>query len=288
MAYQQFGYPLNNRYDFLVPDNTSLCRLIEVWRKESKARYRCHDVNSGEIFKIEIEDYQEQVANVNEERRRDGAALGIPEEEIPYIKAEWFIDSYWYYYFLTPFGDILDEGETPYEHKEHPYVFVAYPFIDGEIHSFVADVIDQQRYVNRLIMLYDFIMKTSAKGVLLFPEDALPDHMSMDDIADEWARADGIIVFKPNKTGTLPKQIANNCTQIGISELLNIQLKALRGHKRSERSTAREAGLLRDERQPLQPTDSERNDVATRYSGDVFGFRQRGSIQGREEFPTVL
>ncbi len=225
MAYQQFGYPLNNRYDFLVPDNTSLCRLIEVWRKESKARYRCHDVNSGEIFKIEIEDYQEQVANVNEERRRDGAALGIPEEEIPYIKAEWFIDSYWYYYFLTPFGDILDEGETPYEHKEHPYVFVAYPFIDGEIHSFVADVIDQQRYVNRLIMLYDFIMKTSAKGVLLFPEDALPDHMSMDDIADEWARADGIIVFKPNKTGTLPKQIANNCTQIGISELLNIQLK---------------------------------------------------------------
>ena len=120
---------------------------------------------------------------------------------------------------------MLEEGETPYEHKEHPYVFAAYPFIDGEIHSFVADVIDQQRYVNRLIMLYDFIMKTSAKGVLLFPEDALPDNMSMDDIADEWARADGIIVFKPNKSQTTPKQIANNCTQIGISELLNMQLK---------------------------------------------------------------
>ena len=189
IAYQRFGFPLNNRYDFLVPEDTSLCRVIEVWRKESKARYRCHDPNSGDIFKIELEDYQEQVAKVNEERRREGAALGIPEEEIPYIKAEWFIDSYWYYYFLTPFGDVLDEGETPYEHKEHPYVFAAYPFIDGEIHSFVADVIDQQRYVNRLIMLYDFIMKTSAKGVLLFPEDALPDHMSMDDIADEWERA---------------------------------------------------------------------------------------------------
>ena len=225
IAYQRFGFPLNNRYDFIVPEDTSLCRVIEVWRKESKARYRCHDPNSGDIFKIEPEDYQEEVVKVNEERRRDGAALGIPEEEIPYIKAEWFIDSYWYYYFLTPFGDVLDEGETPYEHKEHPYVFAAYPFIDGEIHSYVADVIDQQRYVNRLIMLYDFIMKTSAKGVLLFPEDALPDHMSMDDIADEWARADGIIVFKPNKSATIPKQIANNCTQIGISELLNMQLK---------------------------------------------------------------
>ncbi len=225
MAYQQFGHPLENRYDFLVPDDPSLCRVIEVWRKESKARYRCHDVNNGEIFKIEIEDYEEEVAKVNEERRREGLALGIPEEEIPYIKAEWFIDSYWYYYFLTPFGDILDEGESPYEHKEHPYVFAAYPFIDGEIHSFVADVIDQQRYVNRLILLYDFIMKTSAKGVLMIPEDAIPDNMSLEDIAVEWSRSDGIVVFKPSKSGVLPKQLANNCTQIGIPELLNMQLK---------------------------------------------------------------
>lgn len=225
MAYEQFGHPLNNNYDFLVPSDTGLCRVIEVWRKESKARYRCHDVNSGELFKIETGDYDRVVRQENESRRKEGLAFGIPEEEIPYIKAEWFVDSYWYYYLLTPFGDILDEGETPYEHKEHPYVFVAYPFIDGEIHSFVADVIDQQRYVNRLIMLYDFIMKTSAKGVLLFPEDALPEGMSMDDIADEWARSDGIIVFTPGKSGALPSQIANNCTQIGITELLNIQLK---------------------------------------------------------------
>ena len=224
-AFEQFGYPLNNNYDFLVPQDPGLCRVIEVWQKESKARYRCHDVNSGELFKIEVEDLQDEVLTENERRRREGAELGIPEDEIPYIKYEWFVDSYWYYYILTPFGDILDEGETPYEHREHPYVFMAYPFIDGEIHSYVADVIDQQRYVNRLIMLYDFIMKTSAKGVLLFPEDSLPDDMSMDDIADEWARADGIIVFKPNKSGILPKQIANNCTQIGISELLNMQLK---------------------------------------------------------------
>lgn len=224
-TYEQFGYPLNDRYDFLVPPDPSLCRVIEVWRKESKSRYRCHDMNSGEIFKIEIDDYEEEVGRVNRERLREGLSLGMKEEEIPLIKAEWFVDSYWYYYYLSPFGDVLSEGETPYEHKEHPYVFAAYPFIDGEIHSYVADVIDQQRYVNRLIMLYDFMMKTSAKGVLLFPEDAKPEDMSMDDIADEWARADGIIVFKPSRSGQLPKQISNNCTQIGISELLNMQLK---------------------------------------------------------------
>lgn len=225
LTYEQFGYPLGGRYDFLVPEDRGLCRVIEVWQKESKARYRCHDVNTGEVYKIEVEDYIEEVERVNADRRREGMEAGIPEDEIPYVRAEWFVDSYWYYYILTPFGDILEEGETPYEHKEHPYVFTAYPFIDGEIHSYVADVIDQQRYVNRLIMLYDFIMKTSAKGALLFPEDALPDGMSMEDIADEWARADGIVVFKPSKSGMLPRQIANNCTHIGISELLNMQLK---------------------------------------------------------------
>ena len=225
MAYEQFGFPLNNQYDFLVPADLTRCRVIEVWRKESKARYRCHDVNNGDIYKIEIEDYNELVLQENLRRREQGRELGIPEEEIPYIRAEWFVDSYWYYYFLTPFGDILDEGETPYEHKSHPYVFVAYPFIDGEIHSFVADVIDQQRYVNRLITMYDWIMRASAKGVLLFPEDCLPDGMTPDDIADEWARFNGVIMIKASKTGQLPKQVANNCTQIGISELLNMQLK---------------------------------------------------------------
>jgi hypothetical protein len=75
----------------------------------------------------------------NMKRMEQAQRNGIPYNEIPFIKAEWFMDSYWYYYFLSPLGDILAEGETPYEHKSHPYVFKAYPFIDGEIHSFVSD-----------------------------------------------------------------------------------------------------------------------------------------------------
>lgn len=135
------------------------------------------------------------------------------------------MDDYWYFYYLTPFGDILKEGETPFDHKSHPYVFKAYPFIDGEIHSFVADVIDQQRYTNRLITLYDWIMRASAKGVLMMPEDCLPDGVSVDDIAESWTEFNGVIVYKPSKTGRVPEQVANNSTNIGISELLNIQLK---------------------------------------------------------------
>lgn len=224
--YDNFGYPLQGYYDFLVPYDQSRCRVIEVWRKESKERVRCHDVNNGDVFKVDMEDFKALVLDENEKRLQQARELGMSEDDVPLIRYEWFMDSYWYYYMLTPFGDILEEGETPYEHKSHPYVFKAYPFIDGEIHSFVSNVIDQQRYTNRLITMYDWIMRASAKGVLLFPEECLPKGMSMEDVADEWARFNGIIMIKQPKTGqALPQQIANNCTQIGISELLNMQLK---------------------------------------------------------------
>ena len=222
---ERFGYSRLENYDFLLTSEPGRCRVIEVWRKEQKPRYRCHDYQNGDIFKIDAEDYQEQVVNVNLQRIEMGKAAGMPTEEIPIITAEWFMDDYWYFYYLSPFGDILKEGETPFEHGSHPYVFKAYPFIDGEIHSFVSDVIDQQRYTNRLITLYDWIMRASAKGVLLMPDDCLPDGVSMEDIAEEWAQFNGVIVYKPSSSGKIPQQVANNSTNIGITELLNLQLK---------------------------------------------------------------
>lgn len=224
MSYDYFGRPLQNIKSFLFPKNTSLCRVIEIWRKETKPRYRCHDYNNGSIYKIDVEDYEEIVTKENRQRLQEGLALGMNEDDIPLIKAKWFVDDFWYYYYLTPTGEILKEGETPFAHGEHPYVFKAYPFIDGEIHSFVSDIIDQQRYINRLITLNDWIMRASAKGVLLFPEDCLPKGMSLNDIADEWSRFNGVIVIKKGAK-QIPQQIANNSTNIGIGELLQLQLK---------------------------------------------------------------
>ena len=222
---ERFGYSRLENYDFLFTSEPGRCRVIEIWRKEQKPRYRCHDYQNGDIFKIDEEDYVRVVLAENEERIRMAKEVGMPEEEVPLIKATWFVDDYWYFYYLSPFGDILREGETPYEHGSHPYVFKAYPFIDGEIHSFVADVIDQQRYTNRLITLYDWIMKASAKGVLMMPEDSLPDGVSIDDIAESWTEFNGVIVYRPSKSGKVPEQVANNSTNIGIAELLNMQLK---------------------------------------------------------------
>ena len=225
--YNQFGEGsyMSSR-DFFIPEDPSLCRVIEVWRKESKPRYRCHDFNNGDIYKIEIDDYDELVGAKNRKRIEQGVKAGMKINDIPLIKTQWFMDDYWYFYFLTPWGDVLKEGETPYEHKSHPYVFKAYPFIDGEIHSFVSDIIDQQRYINRLITLHDWIMRASAKGVLIFPEDCLRDEDNPDDIFDAWSRFDGVIIAKKGAQN-LPQQISNNSTNIGIGELLNLQLKLI-------------------------------------------------------------
>lgn len=225
-AWEEFGYSRDwINTDFLTPRDESRCRVIEVWRKESKPRYRCHDYNNGDIFKIDIEDYGTMVEAENMKRMEQAERNGIPYEEIPFIKAEWFMDSYWYYYFLSPLGDILAEGETPYEHKSHPYVFKAYPFIDGEIHSFVSDVIDQQRYTNRLITLNDWVIRASAKGVLLIPDECIPKGMSPEEFADTWAKFNGVVVYTPSKTGAVPTQVSNNSTNIGIHEMLNLMLK---------------------------------------------------------------
>ncbi len=209
--------------DFFIPKDHNLCRVIEIWNKEMKPRYRCHDYLTGEYYKVDTEDYPGIVAE-NESRIEQGLANGMAEDDIPQIVTEWFMDDYWYYRFLTPLGHILQEGETPYRHGSHPYVYKAYPLIDGEIHSFVGDVIDQQKYVNRLITLNDQIIRSSAKGVVLFPEEAKPDGVTWQQLQETWARADGFIVYN-GRSGGAPSQLSSNSTNVGIQELLSLQLK---------------------------------------------------------------
>lgn len=221
----RFGQHSLKNVDFFLPAYDGLCRIIEVWRKENKERYHVIDPQNGEYYKIESEDYHEMVETVNEQRRQMGLECGMDEDEIPYLKAEWFVDSYWYYRFLTPTGEVLDEGETPYDHQTHPYVFRAHPFIDGEIHSFVSDVVDQQRIVNRLFMLYDMLIRTSAKGTLMIAEQSIPDNMNMNDIAENWAKVGGMIIYKAKTGVTPPQQITANSTNIGIENMMQLELK---------------------------------------------------------------
>jgi hypothetical protein len=212
--------------NFFMANDETRCRVIEVWKKESKERLRVHDRLTGEYYKAEIEDEQNLIAE-NARRVTQQTAQGLAPEDMKLIEIEWFVDNYWYYYFMTPYGDILQEGETPFWHGSHPYSFKIYPFFNGKVHPFVGDFIDQQRYINRLITLQDFVIRASAKGVLLVPEESIPDGMKLEDYADVWAKYNGVIPFKAKPGVPLPQQIIASAVQPGVTDLLSIQLKLL-------------------------------------------------------------
>ncbi len=209
--------------DFMNPCDTNLCRVIEVWCKERKPRLRCHDYLNGDYYKDEVSN-KPNIDLENEGRIAEGVAAGMAREDIPLIEYEWFVDSYWYYRFLTPFGHILKEGETPYDHKGHPYSMKLYPYVDGEVHSFVNDVIDQQRYINRLITLTDWVIRASAKGIVMFPKSLIPDDMTPEDISKQWTEFNGMIFYEPKPGAQMPQHIANNSTNVGMKDMLQMQI----------------------------------------------------------------
>jgi hypothetical protein len=75
-------------------------------------------------------------------------------------------------------------------------------------------------------MLLDMIISSSAKGVLMVPDDIVPDGMNKEDFADAWVRHDGVIFYTPNPSHTnIPQQISANSTNIGIHEVIQMQLQ---------------------------------------------------------------
>ena len=161
------------------------------------------------------------------EREEDIRLNGLDPEKTKIIK-NLHNDIYWYVRYLSPRGDVLYEGRSPFNHRSHPFAVYMSRLVDGEIYSFEEAIIDQQRYINRLITLNDFIMSTSAKGVLVFPENAIPKGMNKEDILEQWTSYRGVI-FANLKAGVpLPQQISTNATNIGTNELLALQLQLVR------------------------------------------------------------
>lgn len=184
---------------------TPCCRVVEVWHCCAQSYYLSHNRDNATISRLPA----------NLIAATDGA------------NARRVTIDRWYCTFLAPDSTVIYSAPSPYAHGSHPYVHKAYPFVDGEIHSFVSDIIDQQKLTNRLISMYDWILRSSAKGVLLFPEGALPDGVSIDDVAEEWSRFNGVIVYRPRPGVALPQQVSGKATDIGITELLEIQMKMM-------------------------------------------------------------
>ena len=215
-----------NREDgmnFWTPNDPSLCRVYEIWTKELKERYRCWDPLEGKLYRVESEDYHELVELENESRIQEGLAMGMAKEDIALIEAEYVEDYYWFFQFLAPDGTILLEGENPFDHESHPYTVSFYPFVNGEIHPYAGDFLDQQRYINRLIILDDFVRRTGAKGVIMVPEDVMGG-LTKEEFAEEMSSYDGIVFYKPKPGVPLPQQIYSSAANLGTVEMVKLMM----------------------------------------------------------------
>lgn len=198
------------------PEN-GRCRVIEVWTLESRESVRWLDRATG-------------ACGVE---RAGGAAWIDRENSSRASKGIELIDNVlthtttWRCRWLAPDGTVLDEYDTPYGHGTHPFVVKMYPLTDGEVHSLVEDVIDQQIYINRLITLMEKVMSSAAKGVLLFPKGQKSTDMGWEKIASIWASPDGVIPYEGYEGLPEPKQLITNGGDYGARDLLSLQLKMI-------------------------------------------------------------
>lgn len=210
---------------FTLPRDSSKCRVFEVWQRLGRWVTYTHDYADGseQIVTMSIT----EVEAINGARQAEAERLGVEFSQSMAIYAEARFEHYWLVSFITPDGTTIKRMETPYRHQEHPYTMAVMPMIDGVVKSGVGDLIDMQRYINRLIVMIDFIMGSSAKGVLMIPESAIPDGYSVDDFASEYVKANGVIVYKQTPGIDAPFQISTNATNVGGWEMLNMQLSLI-------------------------------------------------------------
>ena len=191
---------------FWKADSTDKCRAIEVWTQENREVLLCHDRNTAQLSILP--------ANA---RLKNSSTTTTRYDIVTTWHCRWF----------APTGDLLAEWDSPWAHGTHPFVIKFYPLTDGEVHSFVEDIIDQQKAVNQIITLINNIMMASAKGVLIFPETALPDGFTWEDIRRVWRDCNGILPYNPSYGNSKPEQISVNNTNIGAYEMVKLQMQLL-------------------------------------------------------------
>lgn len=224
--YKTFVDTRTNSLDFLIPERNDVCRVIQAWELESKESWLVHDKYEQTLKVYPYEDKAAIDAMIKE--RNEEIELNDLDPAKCEITCKKHNDVYWYVRYMSPRGDILFEGRSPFAHRSHPFAVYMSRLVDGEIYSFEESIIDQQRYINRLITLIDFIMGASAKGVLVFPENAIPKGMSKEDILEQWASYRGVIFANLKPGVPLPQQISTNATNIGANEMLALQLQLVR------------------------------------------------------------
>jgi hypothetical protein len=228
---------------FYAPTEYGKCRVIEMWTKERRKAWFCLDPHEGNPYFIPYND-RASIDAENEKRRAlnvkrypDGTPmLGDDGQPLLFIPADKFeqeniityerrIETYWYYRYMSPDGYILEEGVSPYwsgAESFHPFIFKPYPYIDGEFHPFISEMIPSQEYFNYYMVALDFYIRNAAKGVLMLDEASLSDNMSVEDIADQYVRSNGIILYTSKRGGNMPTTSTASTIPGGFDYILQL------------------------------------------------------------------
>jgi hypothetical protein len=249
--YARYPDYLKKHRNFYVPDNQNKVRIIEFWKQEHGWFDFIHDYSDGtlkrasyeffeKLFKkmdLQIENikdysYEDLTDFVNRVRTNQAKSVGVDvtqKDAVPLLKLDSDRESFWKVYYITPLGHILQEMETPYEHQEHPYSFGYHPLIDGRTMSLVTSILDQQRFVNRLIQLFDKSMVKGAKDLWAIPDEYVPADMDRQTFADQFVEYNGIMYYTHIPRMPPPTPIKQNSIQVGQFEMLKIMQDYLEG-----------------------------------------------------------
>lgn len=217
---------------FYRASDLGLLRVIEVWREEVKPRYQCFDPLATDqidkFFRCEKEDLP-AVRDINLQRKELYDQQGVPQEQRAYITAREIVDKYWQFYYMAPDGRILCEGETPYDHRSHPFTLSLFPYVNGEIHSFMGAFKDQQKFINRMVMINDYAIRSAAKGMTFLPLSLKPDDMSIEEYARQKSKFDAVFVYddRKSRTGAKPEFYTHSAFNTGANEMLQTQLNMI-------------------------------------------------------------
>ena len=220
---------INRKHDasdmsFYDPKDPSLCRVFEVWTLERRPRYHVFDPNNGELWDINCDDSEQikKIEEINATRLRMGREQGWSDDEVRIIEVQFFMDEYWYFRFLTPKGYIISEGESPLPDRTHPFTICATPFVNGKIIGYAHDAIDQNRAINRMLTLDDWIRRAGVKGVSFIPKKLIPADMDYKTFAKQWTSIDGIIFYDPKPGVPEPKTYYGNPGTLNTAEVVKM------------------------------------------------------------------
>ncbi len=200
--------------DFFVPpvEKEGLVRVIEVWRKESAECFDVHDYLHGTNWD-EFDLTENQLKAINRERIEEYKKEGVADEDMLLLKWEWRRSNYWKYYYLTPSGQVLDEGVSPFWHGKHPFTFEIHEFFIGKIYPFITDIIDANKQINKLSAISELLTKNSAKSTLFYPKQSLENtDETIESIEAKVTEYESVIVYDA-KGGAPPPTYVNTVAQ---------------------------------------------------------------------------